>query len=110
MLLVVAEAYPSRFASISSYTYLMCSMGALSKMSSTLKPYFANRVSEILQLRGQLQELTNELAPVHHVRGEENPADVGTRGSAKLANLGPGSVWQTSPAFLQEPYASWPIT
>ena len=50
MLVVVAETYPERFASISTYTDSMSSMGTLGKKSSTLKPYFANRVSEITSL------------------------------------------------------------
>ena len=46
LMVVAAEAFPARFLSISSYTDSMCSIGALSKTSTTLKPYFGNRVSE----------------------------------------------------------------
>ena len=77
--LVAAEAFPVRFQSISSFTDSMCTLGALEKMSTTLKPYFGNRVSEILHLRTQLETLTDLLPPVHHVPGVGNPADIGTR-------------------------------
>ena len=87
MLLVIAEAFPMQFQSISSYTDSMCSIGALAKSSGTLKPFFSNRVSEILHLREQLAGLTDLLAPVHHVAGDLNPADLGTRGAAKAPRL-----------------------
>ena len=67
LMVVAAEAFPARFTSMSAYTDSMCSIGALSKMSTALKPYFGNRVSEIQHLRAQLAELTDDLAPVHHI-------------------------------------------
>ena len=110
MLLVVAETYPLRFDSVSTYTDSMCSLGALGRTTSTLKPYFANRVSEILQLRVRLSELTSDLAPVHHVEGVQNPADLGTRGTATMDDLLMGSRWQTGPDFLHDSYKEWPVT
>ena len=110
MLLVVAEAYPARFQSISTYTDSMCSLGALCKTMSALRPYFSHRVSEIHQIREQLSMLTDELAPVHHIQGTLNPADQGTRGNVSVADLGQGSRWQTGPDFLCTPYEQWPVT
>ena len=110
LLLVAAEAFPARFLSISSYTDSMCSLGALSRTSSALKPYFGNRVSEIQHLRSQLSDVTDDLAPVHHVPGVLNPADVGTRGGVLVDQLSEGSTWQCGPSFLGLPYESWPIT
>ena len=110
VLLVVAEACPQRFASISTYTDSMCSLGALDKVSSALKPFFGHRVSEIKQLREQLRDLTDDLPPVHHVAGELNPADLGTRGNVAVADLGEGSRWQSGPEFLRDPYPQWPVT
>ena len=110
LLLVAAEAFPARFVSISSYTDSMCSLGALGKTSSALKPYFGNRVSEIQHLRTQLSGLTDDLAPVHHVPGVLNPADIGTRGDVLVDELSVDSTWQCGPPFLGRPYESWPIT
>ena len=110
LLVVVAEAYPSRFASISTFTDSMCSIGALAKISTALKPFFGNRVSEILQLRAKLREVTEDLAPVHHIPGEGNPADVGTRPGVRACQLGPESLWQQGPPFLKLPYDQWPTT
>ena len=110
LMVVAAEAFPARFASVSAYTDSMCSIGALSKTSTALKPYFGNRVSEIQHLRSQLAELTDDLAPVHHIPGSNNPADVGTRSGVLVEDLGEGSVWQRGPTFLGLPYADWPIT
>ena len=97
--LVAAEAFPVRFQSISSFTDSMCTLGALEKMSTTLKPYFGNRVSEILQLRTQLAALTDLLPPVHHIPGVGNPADIGTRGNVTMG-----------PSFLKDNFVTWPTT
>ena len=110
LLLVAAEAFPERFQSISSFTDSMCSIGALAKMSTSLKPYFGNRVSEIQQLREQLKTLTDVLPPVHHIPGEGNPADVGTRGGVKVEELSRDSLWQVGPPFLRTAFETWPTT
>ena len=110
LMVVAAEAFPARFVSISAYTDSMCSIGALCKTSTTLKPYFGNRVSEIQHLRTQLADLTDDLAPVHHVPGSNNPADLGTRGGVLVEELSEGSLWQCGPSFLGQPYHSWPVT
>ena len=53
-------------------------------------------------------EMVTELPPVSHVPGEQNPADLGTRGEVSVGDLGPSSTWQVGPAFLQEDYSCWP--
>ena len=108
--LVAAEEFPTRFESISSFTDSMCSIGALMKTSTALKPFFGNRVSEIQRLRLDLSEMTDNLAPVHHIPGELNPADIGTRGGVKVEELGCDSLWQCGPEFLGRPYEEWPTT
>ena len=44
-----------------------------------LRPYFGNRALEIARIREQLRQVTDELAPVCHIPGELNPADIGTQ-------------------------------
>ena len=46
---------------------------------------------------------------LHWVASADNPADILTRGSAKLADIGPGSVWQSGPKFLSLPRSEWPV-
>ena len=104
------DAFPCRFASVSTYSDSLCSLGALHKSTSALRPYFANRVMEILRIREQLREFTDDLDPVSHIRGEDNPADLGTRGLVSVGDLGPGSTWQTGPEFLTRDYETWPRT
>ena len=109
LLKVVVEAFPSRLKSISTFSDSLCSLGALVKTSGSMKPYFGNRVAEIHQLRDQIQEYTEDLQPVRHIRGPLNPADAGTRGLVGMDNLGDGSYWQEGPAFLKTRYDSWPV-
>ena len=106
----IVDAYPYRFESISTFTDSLCSVGAMQKSCSALCPYFANRVLEILRICEQLEQFTNDLAPISHIAGSQNPADLGTRGLVQVGDLGPNSTWQTGPDFLTEEYDNWPRT
>ena len=76
-LIATVEAFPFQFASVSANSDSLCSIGAMYKSSSSMRPYFANRVLEVLRLREQIQEKTDDLAPISHIPGEQNPADLG---------------------------------
>ncbi|CAM1295397.1 Uncharacterised protein r2_g452 [Pycnogonum litorale] len=67
--------------------------------SRTYKPFIAHRVSEI-------QEKTNP-AQWRHVPGQQNPADVATRGTSMnfLLNENP---WNLGPRFLYSEESGWP--
>ena len=110
LIAVVVETFPFRFRSISTFSDSLCSIGAMAKPSSGLRPYFANRVLEVLRLRELLQADTSDLAPISHVPGSDNPADIGTRGSVGVEELGQGSRWQTGPDFMKQDYEMWPRT
>ena len=110
LLRTVVEAFPFRPQSVSAYTDSLCSMGAVYKSSPSMRPFFGNRVAEILRIREQLAEVTDHLDPISHITGDENPADVGTRGAVGIGDLGPGSRWQTGPRFLSEDFSEWPRT
>ena len=83
LVLAVLEALPFRCSSVSTFTDSLCSLGAVHKSSSSLKPFFGNRVLEILRIREQLDELTDELAPISHIAGELNPGRSGDPGSSQ---------------------------
>ena len=108
LLLTVMQAFPYQFLTVSAYTDLMCSLGALQKSTAALRPFFGNRVMEIIRLREQIHEMVVGLPPVGHVPGEQNPADLGTRGKVSVGDLGPSSTWQVGPAFLRQDYDCWP--
>ena len=57
---------------------------------------------------GEIQQKTN-LDDWHHIPSKENISDVLTRG-ATPDKLGPGSVWQSGPAWLTGPRSQWPVT
>ena len=108
--MTVVQAYPLRFSSIHLYTDSLCTVGALKKHPSSMKPFFGNRVAEVARIREQIATFTDDLRPVSHIPGESNPADVGTRGLVGVGDLGPGSMWQAGPNFLREPVEDWPQT
>ena len=77
LIATVIDAFPYRFQSVSTFTDSLCSIGALNKPCSSLRPFFANRVLEVLRIREQLANFTDDLSPLSHVPGEINPADIG---------------------------------
>ena len=80
------------------------------KPNSSLCPYFTNRVMEILRICDQLKTVTDDLALISHVLGDDNPANLGTRGLVGVGDLGPRSTWQRGPKFLEAYYITWPRT
>ena len=59
------------------------------------------RVSEI-------QKKTN-IDDWHHIPSDQNVADLLTKGAAPN-KIGPGTIWQSGPAWLVEDRVTWPIT
>ena len=55
-----------------------------------LKPFYHNRVSEIRENMGEMR-LYCPVEDIYHVSGDLNPADMATRGSTSIADLGPNS-------------------
>ena len=86
-----------------------CSISALDKTSSALKPYFHNRVSEIKENTRALAQIC-EVEDVHHIPREFNVADIATHPGAGLSDLGPDSVWQKGPSFLARRRDLWPVS
>ena len=86
-----------------------CSISAIEKSTSSLKPFFHNRVSEILENMSIMRKYC-PVEDIQHVAGDMNPADLGTRGTATVRDLGPGSYWQLGPSFLCLRRDLWPVT
>ena len=93
LILVVIEAFPVKFWTMSTFTDLMCSINALKNTRSPMKQYFTNCVSEIIQLQAQIKKFAEELVPVHHIVGTLNAVDLGTRGHANRPNIRGSSEW-----------------
>ena len=86
-----------------------CSISAVEKSTSALKPFFHNRVSEILENMAEMKKYC-PVEDIQHVAGDLNPADLATRGVAKAEDLGPGSYWQLGPKFLSLRRELWPVS
>ena len=110
MLRVVRALQPMEDKPCSSIILLdsECTISTLEASASQLKPFFHNRRSEILENMDSVSKYC-EMEPVHWVASADNPADLLTRGTAKLADIGPGSVWQSGPKFLSLPRSEWPV-
>ena len=86
-----------------------CSIVALDKTSSNLKPFFHNRVVEIGENVSEMRKIC-EVEEVYHVPGKLNVADLGTRSGVKVEQLGSDTVWQKGPSFLSLRRELWPVT
>ena len=86
-----------------------CSIAAVDTTARTLKPFFHNRVSEIIENLTEMKKFC-PVEDIHHVAGDLNPSDMGTRGLATVDDIGPGSFWQKGPSFLCSGRGLWPVT
>ena len=85
-----------------------CTLSTLEASSSQLKPYFHNRRAEIIENMESVSRLCF-MEPLHWVSSANNPADLLTRGTTKLEDIGISSTWQLGPKFLTLPRNAWPV-
>ena len=86
-----------------------CTISSLELTSSKMLPFFQNRLAEIKENLDTVAKWC-EVEPVHWVESDLNPADLLTRGTVSLKDIGPGSFHQTGPNFLSSSRDKWPIT
>ena len=105
-----------------------CTIASYESKHTILAAFFANRIAEItntIKEWGELlekkddvfQELTinmdeeqvTRVDKLMHIAGPKNIADLGTRGTANMEDIGEDSEWQRGPKFLREARSSWPI-
>ena len=60
-----------------------CMIPLVETKETILKPFFTNRVSEILKHFCDYESKGMKVEPLHHVPGEENPANLATQGQAE---------------------------
>ena len=89
-----------------------CTIAALEKTGDTLGPYFCNRVSETYQNLEEVKAIAKgvEIAPVMHISGKLNPADLATRETGSHADLEEDSEWLKGPAFLYQKLGDMPFS
>lgn len=95
----IINALPLTFSKRFCWTDSAIVLHWIKKHPQQLQPFVANRVSEI-------QELSHDVV-WRHVRGEENPADLISRGLMPT-ELVSNDKWFHGPPFLQLPEDEWP--
>ena len=84
-------------------------ISAMEASDRLLDVWYGNRVEECHE---QMQIWENSgviVEDMQHWPGDDNIADIATKGQAKLADVQPGSRWQQGPEVLQHPRSTWPI-
>ena len=87
-----------------------CIISCLEAQDRVLESWFSNRVAEANDHMDRWRQQGIEVPSVHHWPGSQNVADLGTKGKAKLEDVGPGSRWQTGPAELRLDITQWPAS
>ena len=106
--LLVAAAANYKPANLNILTDSECSIALSRKTGGLLRPFSANRVGEIEDLRKEIQHEVGVLEPLAAVPGDQNPADLGTRGKVTLKDM-QCDWWQKGPAWLSQPRTTWPL-
>ena len=88
----------------------MCALMSVRRDGTAYIPYFQHRVAEILRNLRDLDKRVGLLEPTLKISGEQNPADICTRGKATMADVEAGSTWQSGPSFLRLPRDQWPLS
>ena len=125
MLVVVCKALPVKPRRITLIGDSECTIASMEAVNVVLAAYFRNRVSECwdnLKMCGTVTDTVSaleELPPGHtgtlidrlqHTPGPSNISDLGTRGNCTTADIGPGTEWQTGPAYLTTHRSHWPLS
>ena len=85
-----------------------CTISTLRNSSTILRPFFNNRKSEILENFEKINEMC-EVEDLHWISTNDNVADILTRGTTKLDDIGPNSTWFRGPIFLSFRRMVWPV-
>ena len=102
LLLEVVKAMSEKPKNIYVIGDSQCTISALEKSGDSLGPYFCNRVSETCQNLAEVRSVAEgvDIAPVTHISGKLNPADLATRETGAYADLKEDSEWVRGPPFL----------
>ncbi|CAI6377504.1 unnamed protein product [Macrosiphum euphorbiae] len=97
----VADAWGNNTHSFQLWTDSTVVLGWLNSHNKRLKTYVANRVNQILEI--------TEARQWRHVRTNENPADIASRG-VKPAELLRNNFWWNGPDWLTQDAEQWKIS
>ena len=86
-----------------------CIISSLEMTSSKMLPFFQNRLA-VIHENLDLVAKRCVVEKVHSVQSDLNPADLLTRGTASIQDIGPSSFHQKGPNFLSSPQVKWPVT
>ena len=86
-----------------------CLISDVEKTTSTLKPFFHNRVSEFHEIIAMMEKYC-PFEDLQHVSRDLNPKDLDTRGATKAGDIGLNSFCQQGPAFLGLRRELWPVS
>ena len=76
-------------------------LGMITNISLKFDTFTAPRVTEI--------QTNTDTDCWYWVDTKENPSDLGTRGKMTVKDLDTGSMWREGPAWLKQPFSTWPL-
>ena len=97
----IRDALPFDVVRVVYFTDSQCVLSQIVSNSAMLNTFNAHRV-------GEIQSSTNK-EDWRWVAGSHNVADLGTRSTAKVSDLGPGSRFRLGPEWLRQDESTWPV-
>ena len=91
LITAILDGLPDKPAEIFVALDSQCMISALEAKVKILGIWFTNRVSEINDHKDEWTRRSIVVHPVHHWLGEDNVADLGTKGKATVKDVAPGS-------------------
>ena len=76
-------------------------LGMITNISLKFDTFTAPRLTEI--------QTNTDIESWFWVDTKENPSDLGTRGKMTVKDLNTGSMWREGPAWLKQPFLTWPL-
>ena len=99
---LVGRAYGDR---IKKRTYVTDSTVALAWINTDDRPLQVGVRNAVIQICRFTKP-----SDWRHIPSEENPADLATRGTATVSDIGPGSIWQNGPSWMRQEENLRPVT
>jgi len=97
----VRDALPFDVARVMFFTDSSCVLSQIVSNSAMLNVFNAHRV-------GEIQSTTNK-DDWRWIPGSHNVADLATRSTCKVSDLGPGSRYRLGPEWLRQDENAWPV-
>ena len=110
LITAVLPGCPTKPKRIRTFADSECIISCLSNDQRKLGMWFGNRAAEIAEHRADWRKQGIEVDLIYHWPGDQNPADLGTKGKASVEDFRPGGMWLSGPEAASYDEETWPVS